>query len=226
MSCDFSKQRRTTRININRDWSRAVMLSTLICLGMLAPSDIVIAEPRQYTADKWHTRILWNIDHMGMTNYAGRFTEFDIDFIFDEDDMSNSSAEVTVPVRSIDTFSPELNSKMPGDGFFDADEYPALHFKSTSVQRSGAKTATMLGDMTIKGVTLPVTFYVIYNNGVEHPRFKLHNVGFTATAKIDSRAFGVNPLPSWMVGSIVEVTVQLEAFEGDSVPYYSSVPQE
>jgi polyisoprenoid-binding protein YceI len=222
MSYDSSKQRRTTRISISRDRTWAFLASALICLGALAPSGVVFAEARQYTADKWHTRILWNIDHMGMTNYAGRFAEFDIDFIFDEDDMSNSSVEVTVPVRSIDTFSPELNSKMPSDGFFDADEYPVLHFRSTSVQRSGAKTATMVGDMTIKGVTLPVTFYVIYNNGVEHPRFKLHNVGFAATAKIDSRAFGVNPLPPWMVGSIVEVTVQLEAFEGDSVPYYST----
>ena len=200
-------------------------VSILLLITALLQTGRALADAKQYTADRWHTRILWNIDHMGMTSFAGRFREFDIDFVFDEDDLSNSSVEVSVPARSIDTYSPELNSKMPGKGFFDADEYPLLTFKSTTVQRSGAKTVTMLGDMTIKGITLPVTFYVTYNNGVEHPRFKLHNVGFTATAKIDSRAFGVNPLPAWMVGSIVEVTVELEAFEGDAVPYYSSEPR-
>ncbi len=189
---------------------------------MLLWTGAALGEAKTYTADKWHTRVLWNIDHMGMTNYAGRFRDFDIQFVFDEDDMSNSTVEVSIPVASIDTFSSELNSKMPGEGFFDAEKFPLILFNSTKIERSGAKTATMLGDMTIKGITLPVTFYVTYNNGVEHPRFKLHNVGFTANAQIDSRVFGVNRLPPWMVGTIVSVRVELEAFEGDTVPYYGS----
>ena len=48
------------------------------------------AEPRTYTADKWHTRIYFSVDHMGLSNYGGRFTEFDIQFQFDEEDFANS----------------------------------------------------------------------------------------------------------------------------------------
>jgi polyisoprenoid-binding protein YceI len=142
--------------------------------------------------------------------------------VFDEEDFANSSIEVRIPVASIDTFSPELNSKMPSEGFFDAEKFPLVHFKSTSVKQSGVKTAVIYGDMTIKGITLPATFHVTYNNGRIHPRFDLHNVGFTANGKIDSRAFGVNRLPAWMVGSFVDVTIEMEAFEGNKVPYYST----
>ena len=79
----------------------------------------------------------------------------------------------------------------------------------------------MTGDLTIKDVTLPVTFDVVYNNKVLHPFYDINNIGFTATADIDSRAFKVNPLPEWMLSSSVEVRIEMEAFEGERVPYYS-----
>ena len=53
----------------------------------------VMAEPARYTADKWHTRIYFTIDHMGLSNFSGRFLEHDIDFMFDEEDFSKSSVE-------------------------------------------------------------------------------------------------------------------------------------
>lgn len=179
------------------------------------------AEPVRYTPDKWHTRIYFTVDHMGLSHYQGRFREFTIDFMLDEDDLSNSSVAVTVPVASIDTFSPELNSKMPDEGFFDAKIHPQMQFQSTTVEQLDEKHARMTGDLTIKGTTLPVTFDVTYNNKVEHPYYKINNVGFTATAQIDSRAFGVNPLPEWMLASAVDIRIELEAFEGEQVPYYS-----
>lgn len=180
-----------------------------------------IADPILYTPDKWHTRIYFTADHMGLSDYQGRFREFDIRFMFDESNMANSSVTVTVPVSSIDTFSPELNSKMPDEGFFDAERYPNITFESTSIEQVDDKRARMTGDLTIKDVTLPVTFDVNYNKKVMHPFYDLNNIGFTATARIDSRAFKVNPLPEWMLASDVEIRIEMEAFEGDSVPYYT-----
>ncbi len=54
-----------------------------------------------------------------------------------------------------------------------------------------------------------------------HPYYELNNVGFTALATLDSRAYGVNPLPDWMLAAEVEIRVEMEAFEGDKVPYYT-----
>lgn len=193
------------------------MLSWLIAILPL----VAHSEPLQYTADKWHTRIFFSIDHMGLSDFRGRFTEFDIDFIFDDENLENSRVKVTVPVSSIDTFSPELNSKMPDEMFFDAESFPAMHFESSKIVAHDSSTATMTGDLTIKGVTLPMTFDVTYNKKVFHPRFKLNNAGFSATGQLDSAAYGVNRLPDWMVGPIVQVQIEMEAFEGDKVPYYS-----
>lgn len=180
-----------------------------------------LAEPVRYTPDRWHTRIYFTISHMGLSDYSGRFVEYDIDFMFDAEDMSNSRVEVTIPVSSIDTFSPELNGKMGDEGFFDAARHPEIHFVSTSIEQISDTRASMTGDMTIKGKTLPVTFDVTFNGIVMHPYYSLNNAGFTATATISSRAFGVNSLPDWMVSDEVDIRVELEAFEGNRVPYYS-----
>jgi len=158
---------------------------------------------------------------MGLSNYSGRFVEYEIQFMFDEENMENSSVEVTVPLSGIDTFSPELNAKMPNPEFFDTQSHPTIHFKSTAIEQQDATTARMTGDLTIKGVTLPITFDVTYNKKVMHPYFKLNNVGFTAVATLDNRAYGVNPLPDWMLAPTVDVRIEMEAFEGDKVPYYS-----
>ncbi len=179
------------------------------------------AEPLLYTADKWHTRIYFTVNHMGLSNYGGRFIEHDIRFMFDEQDFQNSSVEVTVPVSSIDTFSPELNRKMPNPEFFDIANHPEMHFRSTNIEQTGARTAKLTGHLTIKGITRPITFDVTYNDKIMHPYYKLNNIGFTALATLDSRAYGVNPLPDWMLASEVEIRVEMEAFEGDKVPYYS-----
>jgi polyisoprenoid-binding protein YceI len=196
------------------------MKTKLLLLLLIIPL-ISQGEPVQYSADKWHTRIFFALDHMGLSTYRGRFTEYEIDFLFDEEDIANSCIEVTVPVSSIDTFSPELNSKMPNEMFFNVDSFPTMHFKSTEINASDDSHATMSGDLTIKGVTLPITFEVTFNKKVFHPRFKLNNVGFSASGQLDSAAYGVNRLPDWMVGPIVQVQIEMEAFEGDKVPYYT-----
>ena len=90
----------------------------LALVTLLTAAAVTQAEPVLYTADKWPTRIYFTVNHMGLSNYGGRFVEYDIRLMFDEENMENSSVEVTVPVSSIDTFSPELNAKMSNPEFF------------------------------------------------------------------------------------------------------------
>ena len=194
---------------------------SIVLVILLAASAVTQAEPVLYTPDRWHTRIYFTVSHMGLSNYGGRFVEHDIHFMFDEENMENSSIEVTVPVSGIDTFSPELNSKMPNPEFFDTENHPQIHFISTDIEQVDTTRSRMTGDLTIKGVTLPITFDVSYNKKVMHPFYNLNNVGFTAVATLDNRAYGLNPLPDWMLASTVDVRIEMEAFEGDKVPYYS-----
>ncbi len=175
----------------------------------------------RYTPDRWHTRIYFTINHMGLSNYQGRFVDYEIDFMFDDQDFSNSRIEVTVPIAGIDTFSPELNEKMPGEKFFDTANFPLAHFVSTSIENIDGSHAVLNGDLTIRGITKPVRFDVTYNSKVLHPYFNLNNVGLTAIGEIDSRQFGVNTLPEWMLAAKVQLRIEMEAFEGDKIPYYS-----
>jgi len=199
-----------------------ISIAVFITLAtLLTVATVTHAEPVLYTADKWHTRIYFSVNHMGLSDYGGRFVEHDIRFLFDEDNMENSSIEVSLPVSGIDTFSPELTAKMPNPEFFDTANHPQIHFKSTTIKRVDDSHARMTGDLSIKGVTLPITFDVTYNGKVMHPFFELNNAGFSAVATLDNRAYGVNPLPDWMLASTVKVHIEMEAFEGDKVPYYS-----
>jgi polyisoprenoid-binding protein YceI len=200
---------------------RLMSCLTFVAVALLLPLSALLADPVRYTPDKWHTRVYFTVSHMGLSDFGGRFIEHEINFIFDENNFENSSVEVTIPVGSIDTFSPELNNKMGDEGFFDADHYPTMHFISRDIKQIDDSHALMTGDLKIRGVTLPVTFDVTYNGKVMHPFFDLNNVGFSAVAEIDSRAYGVNPLPDWMLASAVKVRIELEAFEGKKVPYYS-----
>ena len=192
---------------------------TLIAFFLLLTN--AFGESVRYTPDRWHTRIYFSISHMGLSNYQGRFIDYDFDFLFDEENFANSRIEVTVPIAGIDTFSPELNEKMPTEKFFDTANFPEAHFVSTAIETIDAQHATMTGDLTIRGVTLPVTFEVSYNSKVMHPFFKLNNIGLMATAEIDSREYGVNTLPEWMLGAKVALRIEMEAFEGEKIPYYS-----
>ena len=194
---------------------------SITIIALLAMAANALGDAVRYTPDRWHTRIYFTISHMGLSNYQGRFIDYEFDFKFDDEDFSKSRIEVTVPIAGIDTFSPELNEKMPSEKFFDTANFPKAHFISTSIENIDASHAVMHGDLTIRGITRSVTFDVSYNSKVMHPYFNLNNVGLTATGEIDSRAFGVNTLPEWMLGAPVQLRIELEAFEGEKIPYYT-----
>lgn len=194
----------------------AITIMALLVLASNALGDAV-----RYTPDRWHTRIYFTISHMGLSSYQGRFIDYEFDFLFDENDFSNSRIEVTVPIAGIDTFSPELNEKMPSEKFFDAGNFPEAHFVSTSIETVDESHAVLIGDLTIRGISKAVSFDVSYNSKVMHPYFKLNNIGLTATGEINSRDYGVNTLPDWMLGAAVQLKIEMEAFEGEKIPYYS-----
>jgi len=194
---------------------------SITIIALLAMAANAFGYAVRYTPDRWHTRIYFTISHIGLSDYQGRFIDYDFDFMFDEEDFSNSRIEVTVPIAGIDTFSPELNEKMPDEKFFDTGNFQQAHFVSTSIVTVDESHAVLTGDLTIRGISKSVNFDVSYNNKVMHPYFKLNNIGLTATAEINSRDYGVNTLPEWMLGSVVRLRIEMEAFEGEKIPYYS-----
>lgn len=150
------------------------------------------AEPQEYIFDKSHSHIGMTWDHLGFSDFRARFSNFSGTLILDEATPENSSLEIVIPIVSIDTGSAVFDEHLQGEDFFNAAVYPTATFKSTRVVLTGEKTAMVHGDLTIRGVTQPVTLDVVLNKIADHPMTGKKAAGFTATAQIERSAFGLD----------------------------------
>jgi len=141
------------------------------------------AEPEQLYFDPNHTQIGVDWTHYAGATLSFYFTEWDAELIYDEEDIANSSVDVTVPLSGLWTGVDNFTSHLQSGDFFEAETWPSARFVSTSIERTGETTATMTGDLTIRDVTAPVTFDVeMVGEGGEGDRYKQ---GFKAWTTLD-----------------------------------------
>ena len=163
-----------------------------------------------YTLDPTHTDVLVEWTHFGFSKPSAHFGITEGKLVYDADDASKSSVEVTIPVTAIDTFVPKLDEHLKGADFFDAGKFPTATFKSTSVATAGTNKLTVTGDLTVKGTTKPVTLDVTINGAGEHPMAKVPSVGFDATTTLKRSDFGVGAYAP-AVSDEVKVRITTEA---------------
>lgn len=164
-----------------------------------------------YTMDSAHTQVVAKVMHFGFNPYYILFGEAEGSLNLNPAELSKSSVAVTVPVSSVRTNSDGLTKHLLSADFFDVEKHPALTFKSKKLVSTGATTADVQGDLTIKGVTQPATLKVNFVGQGNNPMSKFPTVGFTATTTIKRSAFGVDfVLP--LVSDEVELTITT-AFE-------------
>lgn len=166
-----------------------------------------------YALDKSHANIVFKINHLGYSNYVGRFNAFDAKLNFDAKSPDKSTIEVTVDTSSIDTNHEKLEGELKGEKFFNTAKFPAATFKSTHVTHNGDK-GTVAGDLTMLGVTKPVTFNVTFHGGGLGAFSKKETVGFHATTTIKRSDWGLNALVP-MVGDDVQLDIEAE-FNGEA----------
>jgi len=133
----------------------ALALST----ALLSPT---FAAEEKYVIDTEgaHAFVQFRIQHLGYSWLYGRFNDFGGSFTYDEDDPSASQVEVTIKTASIDSNHAERDKHLRGDDFLDVGEHPEATFKSSAYEETGARTATLTGNLTLHGVTKPVTIAV------------------------------------------------------------------
>ena len=162
-----------------------------------------------YVFEKGHTRILFNVNHIGYSNMPGMFREYDGTFSFDGENMENSKASMTIKTASVDMFHDGLNKHLRNADFFDVEKHPDITFVSNKVEKTGDKTAKVMGDLTMLGVTKPVTFEVTFNKAAPHPFSKKYTAGFSASATLDRTEFGMKyGVPA--VGAQIQIRVEVE----------------
>lgn len=168
-----------------------------------------------YKLDPTHASVTWKVKHMGLSNYTARFTKIDATLNYDPANKSQSKISVTIDPKSLKTdfpfpdktdFDTELSM---GQDWFNAGEYKAITFTSTSVEMTGDKTAKVTGDLTLLGVTKPVVLDVVLNAEIEHPMTKKPAVGFSATGTFKRSDFGMMKYVP-MVGDDVQLLIETE----------------
>lgn len=159
--------------------------------GLLGAAVSVQAAPVTYKLDPGHTMVLFSWNHFGYSNPTANFGLGEGTLVFDEQHPANSSVEVTLPLDLLDTHVPALDEHLKKPDFLDAGKYPVVTFKSTQVQPLGGNKFKVTGNLTVHGVTRPVTLNTTLNKVGPHPMSKAQSIGFDATAVIKRSDFGV-----------------------------------
>jgi len=170
-----------------------------------------------YTLDKAHASLLFRVNHMAFSHWTARFTKFDAQLQFDPRDASKSSVKVTVDPKSIasDNAPDGFMATLAGPEWLDAGKYPQMSYRSTKVERSGPNGLRISGQLTLHGMTKPVTLVATYNGGYAGHPFDPHaRVGFSAKGTLKRSEFGIAsgiPAPGTTMGVFDDVEVIIEA---------------
>ncbi len=163
----------------------------------------------KYNLDASHANIGFTINHLGFSHYKGRFNSFDGTLFLDPANPEKSNVKFTVDVTSIDTNNAELQGKLKSDKFFDTAKFARASFTSTKLTKVSDTQGKLTGDLSIRGVTRPVTFDVTLVGAGANPFSKKQTVGFSAVGTIKRSDFGIKEyVPA--VGDEVTLTVDAE----------------
>jgi len=189
---------------------RTVMV--LVLAASVAGFAPVPAKKGTYKIDPRHSQILFEIQHMKLSDFYGRLGPVSGMLTFDPDAPEKSTLDAAVDMTTIDTHVPQLDKELVE--FFNGAKFPSATFKATGITRTGESTGTVTGDLTLAGVTKPVTLNITFK-GARNPPIPLqpYRIGFNGTATIKRSDFD---LTHTMWSGIVadEVTLLIEA-EGE-----------
>lgn len=182
-------------------------IGVLLCvLG----TPLAIAQTSTWVPDKAHSAVDFSVLHLGLSNVRGRFGNIGGSVILNEGDITKSSVNVTIDVTSVDTGVAARDGDLKGANFFDVAQFPTATFVSTNVSKT-PNGLNVAGNLTLHGVTKPVTLQVEGPTGpIQGMDHKPHS-GFAATATIERKDFDIaTKFPAAVVGDEVKLTVDLD----------------
>ena len=190
---------------------RGLFLPGILALALTAAPD---ARAERFAIDPVHTRVAFQVSHAGFSWPVGSFSQATGVLDFDPGDWSTAHVEVRIPIATLQLGDEKWQDRILDPTFFDARKFPEAHFVSTKVEGKGADEAEVTGDLTLHGVTRPVTLHVKFNQLARHPMppFRL-TAGFSATGTLSRKDFGID---SWkkVVGDEVRLILEVEATRG------------
>lgn len=183
------------------------MLKSLFALGIALPLTAFAAD--SYTVDSTHTYPHFSISHLGFSTMQGRFDDTSGKIRLDRAAKSGS-VEITIKTASVSTGFAKRDDHLKSPDFFNAAEFPSITYKSTAMRFKGDIPSSVDGNLTLSGVTKPVTLTIDAFNCGTHPMNKKEVCGAAASTQIKRSDFGVKyGLPG--VGDDVKLVFEIEA---------------
>ena len=195
--------------------ARAVIIAFAAASAILAPAAGALAQASPdpaavragaYKLESSHARVVWRVNHMGLSEWFGDFSHATGAAHLDPHDPAANSVEISIPAGSVSTTNGVLDGELKSSAWFDAAAFPAITFKSTAVKIDGPGKAEVLGDLTLHGVTRPVALRVTFHGAGLNALSRRYTVGFDATTSIKRSDFGVKAyLPA--IGDDVDIEI-------------------
>jgi polyisoprenoid-binding protein YceI len=165
--------------------------------------------------DAGHSQVTFSVKHMGIMTVRGHFSDVQATIDFNEDDFTASSVEAVIQAASIGTSDEKRDGHLRSADFFDVEQFPTLTFKSTGIERAAHDRYRMKGELTIHGVTRPVSLEVVYSGQAKDPWGNLH-AGFSAETVINRKDWGLGWNAALETGGVlvsedVKIGLEIEA---------------
>ena len=181
---------------VSRTVIAAAASLSLLAGGAVVAQAVLTQAPAEvqagtYKLDSAHGKITWSVDHMGFSTYVGQFVAVQANLTLDHANPSASTLTATIPLTEVDTNSDGLDAHLQTADFFDTANHPVATFVSRSVTIDAAdpSEAVVVGDLTLRGVTRPVTMAVEFNQA--GPSMGAYKAGFDGEATIKRSDFGI-----------------------------------
>jgi polyisoprenoid-binding protein YceI len=179
------------------------LLIALVAFFSLTAFTIV---PQIWVNDDSHSQLGFTVTHLGIADVSGTFNDFDVQVTATKPDFSDATFALTAKTASIDTRVEQRNTHLKSADFFDVEKYPTLTFKSTAINKAGKDQYKLSGNLTMHGITKPVTMDLLYRGTVENPMSKKQTAGFQITGTIKRSDFSVgDKFPAAMVSDEVRI---------------------
>lgn len=185
-------------------------LAAVLVLAAAAAAP-ALAAPETYVADSTHTFPRFSYTHHGYTTQLSRFNKTTGKVVFDKA-AKTGAVDIVIDTKSVDTGAATFNEHIQGEDFLDTAKYPTATFKSTKVVFEGDKPASIEGNLTIKGVTKPVTLTVTHFQAKPHPMLKKDAIGADAYTVIKRSEFNAGKYAPY-VGDDVRIDIAIEAIK-------------
>lgn len=187
------------------------MKKLLTFIAAAGISMAAVAAPETYNIDGTHSFPRFEYSHFGFSTQLSRFDSTTGKIVIDRV-AKTGSVNVVIDAKSVNTGYPTFNNHIQGEDFFDTAKYPTITYQSTKFNFDGDKLASVDGNLTVKGVTKPVTLTVTSFQCMPHPIVKRDACGANATAKVKRSEFNAGKYAPY-VGDDVTLTFSIESIK-------------